>query len=133
MKQLLWVLGALVLTGCSGESLVEVHGKVTYDGKPVESGTINFEPEDRSGPSQGVAITNGEYRFAGPNRIEPGAKLVRIHAFGPSGKKTSAAPGSSTMVDAMHQYIPSRYNTASELKCNVEPGKEMLHNIDLTK
>ena len=122
----LLALGALVLVlaGC-GDGLVEVRGKVTYNGKPVENGTITFEPEDRSGPSRGQAIEAGAYHLTGPNRLTPGPKTVRIQGFGPTGRKVSTAPGSKQMVDEMGQYIPAKYNDKSTLKATVEDGKPL--------
>jgi len=127
------VLGTLCLLGCNPNGPVEVAGKVTYDGKPVESGTIMFEPEDKSGPTQGQAISKGEYRLTGQNAVAPGKKIVRIEAHGPSGKKVPSAPGSSTMVDAFHQFIPEKYNKTSDIKKTIEPGKPMTLDFDLQK
>ena len=78
---------ALSIVGCSSD--LEVSGRVTFNGKPVESGTITFEPEDRSGPTKSEVVTNGAYRLAGVKRVTPGAKTVRIQAFGPTGRKVS--------------------------------------------
>ena len=69
----------LALVGC-GDGLMEVRGKVTYNGKPVENGVINFEREDKSGPTRGGPITNREYRLTGTNRMSPGPKVARIMA-----------------------------------------------------
>jgi len=50
-------------------------GTVTYDGQPVENGTITQLPEDGKGPSAGGPISGGEYRVEG---VTPGRKIVRI-------------------------------------------------------
>lgn len=131
MKQLMLAACLLGLAGC-GDGTAEVRGKVTFNGKPVENGTIVFESEDRNGPTHGVPITNGAYQMAGPNRVPAGAKLVRIQAFGPSGRKVSAAPGSTAMVDEFKPLIPAKYDSASTLKVTVEAGKENTHDFELT-
>ena len=43
----LLVVGSLLAAGCNDENagLVPVKGKVTYKGKPVPNGTINFMPD----------------------------------------------------------------------------------------
>lgn len=130
VKQLLLGACLVALVGC-GDGAVDVRGTVTYKGKPVESGAIVFEPEDRNGPTKGAAITNGEYHLSGPNQVTPGVKIVRIQAFGPSGRKISAAPGSTKMVDEIKQYIPTKYNTDSEVKVTVESGKENKFDFDV--
>ena len=129
--KLLILVACLPLVGCGGDGAVKVQGSVSFDGKPIQNGSITFEPEDRKGPSQGQAIANGSYTLDGPNKVPPGTKVVRIEAFGPSGKKTSIAPGSTQMVDAMHQYVPEKYNLKSELKKTVEPGKDNVIDFDL--
>ena len=82
MRCLLFAACLVPLAGC-GDGTVEGHGKVTFNGKPVESGTITFEAEDRNGPTRGGPITNGEYRVIGQDKMVPGTKVVRIQAFGP--------------------------------------------------
>ena len=51
-----WAFAVLVLGGCGGDGLVEVCGNVTFDGKPVEQGTISFLPVDGEGPTAGALI-----------------------------------------------------------------------------
>jgi hypothetical protein len=47
-----------------------IWGEVTYDGKPLETGTIELIPIDGTpGPSTGGAITNGQYDV--PQNIGP--------------------------------------------------------------
>jgi hypothetical protein len=56
------VLAALIaLTGCGGSGLNGVSGVVTFKGKPLESGTIRFEPAGPGGAASAAAtITNGK-------------------------------------------------------------------------
>ena len=59
------VLMALaLLTGC-GTKRFPVTGDVSFDGKPVEEGTISFEPSDGNGPTTGGKIIGGKYEFTG--------------------------------------------------------------------
>jgi hypothetical protein len=119
------LLGACVLlaaAGCGGGA-TEVRGKVAFKGKPVENGTISFEPADGKGPTAGGPIADGGYRLTGQNSVSSGAKVVRIQAFGPSGRRIPAAPGSKVLVDELKQLIPAKYNSRSDLKATVEAGK----------
>ena len=117
----LWLAVALMpCLGCnSGRCTVE--GKITFDGVPVEQGTIAFEPADGQGPTTGGRITAGSYQFTGNAAPLPGKKLVRIYAGRKTGRKipagTPAPPG--TMVEEIKQYIPDIYNTRSTLTCEV--------------
>jgi len=73
---LLAIAGLVTLAaGCGGGSSAVVSGTVTYDGQPVENGTITLLPEDGKGPSAGGQINGGRYRVEG---VTPGRKIVRI-------------------------------------------------------
>lgn len=119
------VLLTIAVSGCS-DNMAEVHGRVTYNGKPVDNGTISFEAVDGKGPTSGGPIKEGQYELDGPARMIPGPKLVRIKGFGKSGKKTSPFPGAKEQVDVIEQYIPSSYNEKSTLKTEVKPGSNEL-------
>ena len=72
-----WLLPSLVLLlvgGCGGSGLVDVRGKVTYDGQPVQRGTIAFFPSDGKGPTTAALITNGRYML----KVPLGRKRVKI-------------------------------------------------------
>jgi hypothetical protein len=112
---------------------------VTYDGKPLESGTIQFQP---SGRSEGVASWGPIYsgRFAVPRDQGPvpGKYLVAIFAApversaGGSAEATVPVPRSTKRApDA--PAIPPRYNARSELTADVKPGGPNAFTFDLKK
>lgn len=58
------VAAALVGCGDSGVPRLDLHGKVTYEGKPVPAGELRFEPnvsKGGSGPIGFASIVDGEY------------------------------------------------------------------------
>ena len=61
-------VGLLTSIGCGGDDLPKrypVYGTVTYQGKPLESGTITFTPGDlHNGRSAGGTIKEGNYSLA---------------------------------------------------------------------
>jgi hypothetical protein len=64
-----------IAAGCAKPT--SAHGKVTYDGKPIEQGAITFLPANGVGPSDGAPIKAGEYAA----RItSPGRKIAQIIA-----------------------------------------------------
>lgn len=68
------VLAALLgLASCEKQADV-VTGSVTYNGQPVESGSISFRPVDE-GAGFGAQITNGKYTA---DKVYPGKKKVLI-------------------------------------------------------
>lgn len=69
-----------------------VSGEVTIDGKPVDSGSIVFIPEDGQGPSRGGKIADGKFLLQGGEPIPPGKKTVKITASMKTGKQVEASP-----------------------------------------
>jgi len=118
---ILFVMLSLVI-GCS-QAPYPVKGSVTYNGKPVEEGTITFEPADGNGPPLGGAIQNGEYDFIAP--IETNNKfIVRILGMRKTGRRIEAgmpAP-KGTMVDEVERFIPASYNEKSTLSASLPPA-----------
>jgi hypothetical protein len=119
--------GALIALGfcigCGG-SLATVEGNVTFDGQPIEQGSIVFEPADGKGPVAGGNIQNGKYRLGPESKLAPGNKIVRISATRATGKKIPAGPPApdNAMVDEVQQYIPANYNENSTLAVQLVPG-----------
>jgi hypothetical protein len=70
--------GAIVvlicLVGC-GEKSTTVTGTVSYNGEPVNKGSISFRPTDGSGQSFAARIVNGQYSA---DRGTPGTKTVVV-------------------------------------------------------
>jgi hypothetical protein len=65
----------LALAGCSGGGGgATISGTVTFNGAPLEKGSITFTPEDGKGTPAGGMIENGKYTAtgvtSGKNRVE---------------------------------------------------------------
>jgi hypothetical protein len=71
----LTLLFVAVLSGCSRSSRGSLSGKVTFDGQPVEDGTIMLIPEDGKGKEVGGTINGGRYSL---NAIPVGRKKVLV-------------------------------------------------------
>src|SRR5260370_28111548 len=99
MARVRWLFLLLaLLVGACGRTWV-VSGEVTYEGQPVNDGTITFLPADGKGPSAGGPITQGKFEVQG---LVPGPKVVEISAVKPinfarsseeMGKRYEAAKG----------------------------------------
>jgi hypothetical protein len=109
--------------GCSSDQNT-IEGAITFDGQPVERGSITFEPASGAGPSAGGTIENGRYKFDAEG-VTPGEMIVRISGVRPTGKKIEAGPPEppGTLVDEVRPYIPAAYNEQSTLKAQVKAGK----------
>jgi hypothetical protein len=116
----------VLCAGC-GSSLrtLGVQGEVSFDGRAVERGTIDFLPVDSTASwSAGAPIVNGRYEIPAKAGLLPdGAYLVRICGLRKTGTKAVAPkrmlPQGTSTVDAEENYIPPIYNTDSTLKVRV--------------
>jgi hypothetical protein len=74
LSALLTVFGGPCLSGCGQAD--SVSGKVTYNGEPVEKGSVTFSSADGSGPGFGAQVVNGQYK-AEKVRLGPHKAHVR--------------------------------------------------------
>lgn len=108
----------MAVMGCSGggDDLVTVTGSVSFNGQPVETGTIQFTPADGQGSPVGGEIADGSFSI----RTTPGPKKVSIY-----GEKVVArerrefAPPGQEVYEIKENYIPSQFNDATILAFDV--------------
>jgi hypothetical protein len=93
---------------------------VTYDGQPVENGSISIEPTDNNGPSTGGKIIDGKYELAGEAAPYPGKKVVRIFASRKTGRQIKDPMVG--VLDETKPFIPDIYNYHSTLMCEIGNG-----------
>lgn len=126
-----WALAAgltgTVGCGGGGDGLPRqaVQGSVSYAGKPVESGLIQFLPLDPAAPGAvagGAPVLEGRYAIARDVGLVPGSYRVTIQATQVAPVSGAAeAPGAISPAPA--ELIPARYNTESTLRAEVKPGQ----------
>jgi hypothetical protein len=78
--------------GCSGSKTAQagVHGKITYNGKPVTGGIIAFIPEGSGGNYAGQINPDGTYQI---DEVPNGTCSVTIDALPDPGKAAEAYGG----------------------------------------
>lgn len=130
----LWLLclGLPLLSACGGSG-PSLSGQITFNGKPIENGSISLEPiKDTKGPTAGTSIAAGKYMVTSTSGLVPGTYRVKIRAAIPTGKKIAAdspaPPG--TMIDETDD-LPKQYNDESTLECTIAPGANQ-KNFELT-
>lgn len=114
----------LVICGCQRSSDVLVEGTVTYDGQPVEMGSISFVPSVAKEQTQGAAITNGNFTAL----IRPGSKRVEIRASRPLKPDPRDPPN---MPPGREDFIPAKFNSASTLTAEIFAANENKLRFDL--
>jgi hypothetical protein len=112
-----------VLAGCgtSGVQVAPVHGQIKLNGQPLATADVVFQPEGEQRPSMGRTDAEGRYELA-YKRGEAGALV---------GKHTVKITVSREMVKHP-PIIAARFNTQSELHCEVKPGQNEL-NFDVAE
>lgn len=118
--------------GCGGRT-VGVSGAVTFNGRPVEQGTIVFEPADGKGATLGGRIDNGRYAAGGQSGVLPGRKIVRIRGTRRTGRQVPAGPPApaGTMVDEVEQIVPAEYGSESQTIVDIGTGRVNRHDFHL--
>lgn len=120
-----------VIAGCgpdvrTNEPATElVSGRVTFDGKPLLSGRVQFIDADQTPPREYVLdIVDG--KFSG--QVSAGKKRVEIRAF----REVSAASVGGAPTDDDPQYLPPRYNIDSELLEDIAVSGNNEFNFELS-
>jgi hypothetical protein len=90
---LLITLALLSALGCGGSGGAGVSGKVTYNGAPVEKGSIAFHPV-ASGTPFGAPIQNGEFKAekALPGKYRALVRGMRTDVKPPTREEAAAGP-----------------------------------------
>ena len=113
--------------GASGPPRATVKGNVTFDGAPVEDGSIVFLPATGTkGPASGGTIRNGAYEIAKDAGPVPGKYRVEIRASRTTGTNVIKGAGGATEgpsaggeVTSVKMYIPKQYNAESKLVADI--------------
>jgi hypothetical protein len=128
----LFVLTTFVMSGCGAKTTltVKVSGSVTLDGKPIDTGGIQFIEADGSQPTGGGTITNGTYIADVP----PGKKKVLVFGLKVVGQEPEyLGDPNSKMRDKTEPATPGEYNVGelTPLKADI-PGETKGLDFDLS-
>lgn len=122
------------LAGCGGSSGIErygVSGTVTLDGEPLDTGAIQFGPEDGQGMSGGAAIQNGTYDIPADRGLPAGKYRVRISSAGGGTEVEEEAPGES-LENLANERIPAKYNVNSQETIEITPDGSNTFDFDIS-
>jgi len=122
------LMSALVV-GCSSAENERgaISGIVVLDGTPLESGTIALALVDSDYPIASAEIVAGKYELEAP------LEAYKVVISSPQVVKEVSVynqPGGPTRA-ITEETLPDKYNTKSELRIDVTPGK-MERNFDLS-
>jgi hypothetical protein len=100
-----------------GPEVYDVAGEVTFDGKPIETGRIEFQMPN--GKAFGGDIKDGTYAL----QSEGGPMVVKITASRIIPGKFDTSNPDDPPQPVGEMFIPAKYNAKSELTAEVKPGK----------
>ncbi len=109
-----------------------VSGNVTLAGKPLKSGTIEFEATDGSHRS-GSVVTEGKYSIPAPQGLRPATYIVKVSAIESQQGDSAAPPGPESMGadQANKELIPAEFNRNSTLKFEAGSGKPVTFDVKI--
>ena len=119
-------VGLFLFSGCGaggdeGPARYKVTGRVTLDGKPLETGRINFLGGEGGG--DGGEINNGSYSL----QATEGNKRVEITATRVSDKSVEG----KSDVNETESLIPETYNSKSTLTAEISSDEPNEFSFDL--
>jgi hypothetical protein len=98
------------LSGC-GQSNSSIHGKVTYEGAPIQRGQITFAPPGRQGVALSRPIEAGRYTI---DNVPPGKKIVMITSV----KQFHFPKSHAEMAEMAKRGPPPAQETVDEVPAN---------------
>jgi len=140
--RLLWptaVVGSVIAiaSGCGrGNPLgrLPISGTVTFEGRPLDKGVIEFSPCKEVGTvGTGARIDNGRYAIPTLKGLPPGEYRVRI--FSPKDAKmvakSAGAPGPAAAAGYGIERIPPKYNTRTNIIVTIGAKGPMVFDFDI--
>ena len=129
-------LALVLLGGCGGGSdelpRQAVSGEVKFNGAPLKSGLIQFQPAEPGAVTAGGAgIVDGSYSIPASEGLVPGNYEVSITSVGEAAAPLAegARPGDPVM--KVKDPIPARYNVKTQEKAQVTKEGPNTFNFDL--
>ncbi|QDV69076.1 hypothetical protein Poly24_27900 [Rosistilla carotiformis] len=125
-----------IISGCGPDTggRVGVTGTVTFQGKPLDNGNIQFDAVDGSGMT-GAPITNGEYSVPAETGVLPGDYTVRVSKAGEDAAAPKPvegeAPGDPGAFSPREEVIPEEYNLQSKLTTQLTGEKANVFDVDI--
>tara|TARA_R110002111_G_scaffold2705_5_gene18053 strand:- start:44029 stop:44478 length:450 start_codon:yes stop_codon:yes gene_type:complete len=113
-----------------------VSGSVSLDSKPLTNGAIAFHPLSPTGEStvSGSLIKDGAFKLTDENGLPPGKYKVVITSSAAEGNLTTdpeAAMDAASKPPAEGPPIPAKYNSNTELTCEIVDGPNESLSFDL--
>lgn len=120
------ILALLGQAGCGSGGRVPVHGSVSYDGTPVENGTISFLSTGggANATNAGAEIRDGKYAIDAERGPKPGKYKVEIYWNRKTGKMVPTPGDPGVKMAETKQVLPPKYNRQTTLTADITVGSD---------
>lgn len=133
IRMLVPAMALTALEGCGGEpKQLSVTGTVSFNGKPLEDGTIEFTSDSGAGLPVGSMITQGRYELPNPPGLAAATYLVRINSRGGTREDPDAPPDLEIAAPDSGEQIPRQYNEETMLRAVVAADGPNTFSFELT-
>ena len=117
----------LFAVGCGDSSKARLKGNITFNGSPVEEGSISFLPTDGTESRKASAvILNGNYDIPADRAPTPGKFKIEISWMTKTGNKIASADPGMPAIDETKEAIPEKYNRETTLVRDIVAGENKL-------
>ena len=127
----------VIALGCAGEERDGLHplsGSATFDGEPIDLGSIAFIPAGGGGAgsqrASGGVIQNGTYEIPREKGLNAGMYRVEVRWLKKTGKILTD-PMSGDKYDERKEALPPKFHAKSDLTIEI-PAPEDKHDLNLT-
>jgi hypothetical protein len=134
-------LGLAAGCGPAGPPRYGVTGEVTFQGQPLEQGSILFAGTGGTADRGGAPIMRGRYEIPAEQGLTAGHYLVQISSGDPArptavetevAVETKDGPSTLKMTDIVgEERIPAEFNTGSKHVVEVRPGTRLVFNFSI--
>lgn len=123
------------ITGCQQQlELIPVEGRVLYQGKPLEYGSVMFQPNGNGPLARGTIGADGTFVLGtktSDDGVRPGVCRVRVTAF--AAQRSTAEANAQRELSLGRSAIPAKYQSfgTSGLTVEINPETPQPIVIDL--
>ncbi|MDB5346716.1 MAG: hypothetical protein JWP89_5093 [Schlesneria sp.] len=139
ISAVLMTMSICVLCGCGSPAKdplgrQAVTGKVTLDGKPIDAGSISFQPIAESGPAtaSGAVITSGQYKIPAESGLAPGEYRVVILSPEPEAKRSADEMMNNPSATPSKERVAAKFNKDTELKATIKSNSPNVADFAVT-
>ncbi len=135
LSKIFLIFLGIFAAGCSDSSELRgrVHGKITVDGKPLQSAQIRFFSISGGVGTDG-AVKEGSYEIPIATGMTAGKYRVELSFAKSTGRKIpDPDAGAGDMKDEVVEDLPAKFNRNSTIQIDFDPKQDKPIDLDLKR